>query len=98
MLAQIWKASCQGRPPNALGDLDDLDGDVDGDLGVAEKEELRQLTCRPLIGNAHELAQAAAQATWPPDHLTLHLVHLAHLSQVDCQFVIRPKPLQDNDL
>ena len=27
-----------------------------------------------------------------------HLVHLAHLSQVDCQFVSRHKPFQDNNL
>src|SRR5262249_7204563 len=27
-----------------------------------------------------------------------HLVHLAHLSQVDCQFGSRPKPFQNNDL
>src|SRR5262245_43170847 len=27
-----------------------------------------------------------------------HLVHLAHLSQVDCQFGSRPKPFQNNNL
>jgi hypothetical protein len=49
MSTQKWEASCQGRPPIALGDL----GGLDGDLGAAEKEELRQLTSRPFIGNAH---------------------------------------------
>ena len=29
---------------------------------------------------------------------TVRLVHLAHLSQVDCQFGIRHKPLQNNNL
>jgi hypothetical protein len=41
---------------------------------------------------------AAGQGTWPPCHLTLHLVHLAHLSQVDCQFVSGAKPFQNNNL
>src|SRR5215472_3958005 len=27
-----------------------------------------------------------------------HLIHLAHLSQVDCQFGSRPKPFQNNKL
>jgi len=26
------------------------------------------------------------------------VIHLAHLSQVDCQFVSRPKPFQNNNL
>jgi hypothetical protein len=33
--------------------------------------------------NAQSSSQAAGQATWPPDPLTLHLIHLGHLAQVD---------------
>jgi hypothetical protein len=64
-----WEASFQGRPPTALGDL----GDVDGVLAFGLCVELR---------NAKSTSQAAGQATWPPDHLTLHSFHLAQLRQV----------------
>jgi hypothetical protein len=32
--------------------------------------------------NAQSTSHAAGQATWPPDRLTLHWVHLAQLRQV----------------
>jgi hypothetical protein len=61
-----WEAGCQGRPPTALGEL----GDLDSVLAFGSRVELL---------NAQSTSQAAGQATWPPDRLTLLLIHLPQL-------------------
>src|SRR5262249_43143792 len=39
-----WEASCQGRPPNALGGLGGLDGDLDGQVGTRPTQSANSAT------------------------------------------------------
>jgi hypothetical protein len=53
-----------------------------------KSSELGSQLARPPANRAPE---KHPQGAW-------HMIHLAHLSQVDCQFGSHPKPFQNNDL
>ena len=47
---------------------------------------------------SHRHESDCRELSWSLVHLTQRSVHLAHLSQVDCQYGSGPKPFQNNNL
>jgi hypothetical protein len=78
-----WDTSCQGRPPNALGDLGDLDGELAFGLRVS-------------LLNAQSTSQAAGQANWPPLVPANPLVPLGAVAPSGCDWNAPPQVVSEH--
>ena len=73
-----------------------------GSMGPLESHQIIEMG-KPAGKAARQFMWRSWRTCWrpsPQEHpqCSPHMIHLAHLIQVDCQFGSRPKPLQNNNL